>query len=416
MRESIDYLIERSSLGSPLVKQIAQRTPVEVADRIIFRATGSGRSDISVASEGNLLIPAYRGSSKPTTSKEASMGFTARFLDEILRPIQAEQAILNEARDRRASVLAIALKFVGALRVFNSGSLAHGTVIKPVSDADCGVVLDRRSYPELGPDGGEVGPDSIVEEVRDFIGAELRETYKNARLTITKRAIKVTFDEPLNDEEDPSVDIVVGLTRASAEGLWIPNTEKDEWDPSHPEKHTELLTGGSKALRRIRARAIRLSKAWNKQYSKPAVCSFNLEALALTAIENDTSLPEALHAFFDEGATQLAKGLTPDPAGVSDPIKVPDLPVAIRRFEAAEQALNEALKRDDDEDAVREALSVVFHKYISPPKGASKSAWADAVRKMEQGTIRIGATGLTLGSDTGGRVMKPVRSFGDDGR
>ena len=43
----------------------------------------------------------------------------------------------------------------GALRWFRSGSVAHGTVNKPVTDADCGLVLDRRNerYATLGPDG-----------------------------------------------------------------------------------------------------------------------------------------------------------------------------------------------------------------------------------------------------------------------
>lgn len=415
MREPIEVLIERSSLGTRVVKEIRARTPVDVAERIIAGQRSVEAHRVKSA-EGISALSAYRDSRARQDHKEASMGCTARILAEILDEIQADQDVLDEARDRRTDVLDIAGGFEGSLRVFRSGSLAHGTAIKPVSDADCGVVLDRRCYSDLGPDGDDVGPNAIVEEVRDFIGDRLRETYEDARLTVTKRAIKITFDDPLNDEEDPSVDIVVALTRSGAEGLWIPNTKTKEWDASHPEKHTDLLTEGSKSLRRERARAIRLAKAWNKQYSKPAVCSFNLEALALAAVESGTDLPEALKALFEEGASQLDEGLTPDPAGVSDPIKVPDRKIAVRRFEAAAEALREALKCDDDEDAVREALSVVFHKYVSPPKGTSKSAWADAIRKMDQGTIRVGAGGLTLGSEPGARVLKPVRSHGEDGR
>ena len=39
-----------------------------------------------------------------------------------------------------------------------------------------------------------------------------------------------------------------------------------------------------------------MAKAWNKQSTQPGLCSFNLEALALAAVESGMGLPEALHA------------------------------------------------------------------------------------------------------------------------
>ena len=58
----------------------------------------------------------------------------------------------------------------------------------------------------------------------------------------------------------------------------------------------------------------------NGRFSKPAVCSFNIEALALVSVEPATSLADALATFFEEGAADLTRRYTPDPAGVS-PIK-----------------------------------------------------------------------------------------------
>ena len=58
-----------------------------------------------------------------------------------------------------------------ALKTFDSGSVAHGTVNKPVSGADRGVVLDRRTYPELGPDGiqpGRIEPQNVVQAETAF--------------------------------------------------------------------------------------------------------------------------------------------------------------------------------------------------------------------------------------------------------
>src|SRR2546430_1414953 len=81
----------------------------------------------------------------------------------------------------------------------------------------------------------------------------------------TRRGVLVEFNQPCNADEDPTVDHIVTLTRKDAEGLWIPDLEKDRWTPSHPEKHTELFTSGTKELRRLRARVTRLAKAWNKQ-------------------------------------------------------------------------------------------------------------------------------------------------------
>ena len=80
-------------------------------------------------------------------------------------------------------------------------------------DADCGLVLDRRSYPSLGPDGEGVGPLEIVEEVRAFLRKEMKIEHPDIVFYITKRAIKITFNEPLADGTDPTVELIVALTR-----------------------------------------------------------------------------------------------------------------------------------------------------------------------------------------------------------
>jgi len=170
-------------------------------------------------------------------------------LEEIRQAISANNDDLREARKRRDLVLQAAASFEGALRTFKSGSVAHGDVNNPVNDADGGVVLDRRAHVALGPDSATAeGPEDVVDAVRDHVMAIVRETYHNARSRLIKRAILIRFSEPTAAAVDPSVDLVVALTRKDAEGLWIPNRDKDDWDASHPEEHTRLLTGGSKGL------------------------------------------------------------------------------------------------------------------------------------------------------------------------
>ncbi len=79
------------------------------------------------------------------------MSTVGSILDDVRAQLAPTDKVLKGARDRRGLVLAAAAKFPGMLRSYNSGSIAHGTANSEL-DADCGIVLDRREYPELGPD------------------------------------------------------------------------------------------------------------------------------------------------------------------------------------------------------------------------------------------------------------------------
>jgi hypothetical protein len=101
------------------------------------------------------------------------MGQVLDILDtEVRAKIAADDKVLKEARKRRDLVAESAMDIEGSLRWFRSGSVAHGMVNKPVSDADSGIVLDRRNpkYAKLDPDGDNEGPDDVLDELRDIIG------------------------------------------------------------------------------------------------------------------------------------------------------------------------------------------------------------------------------------------------------
>src|SRR6266542_573943 len=183
----------------------------------------------------------------------SQVGHTAEVLADVRAQLAPDDAVLKESRERRDFVRRSAESFPGARRSFPSGSLAHATANCPIHqrdkglDADSGVVLDRRTYPLLGPDSeAEVGPTAIVKEMCAYLSPRVQARYPKATFRITKRAILVEFHEPLPGGEDPTVDLVLGLDRRNAPGLWIPNTEAERWDPSHPEKHTELCTAEPK--------------------------------------------------------------------------------------------------------------------------------------------------------------------------
>ena len=285
---------------------------------------------------------------------------------------------------------------------------------RPVTDGDGGVVLDRRIYPELGPDGDGEGPHEIIEDMHDFLGPRVREHYEDATVHRMKRGLKVYFHDPIDEEQDPTVDLVVALNRKADDALWIPNRDRSRWDPSHPEKHYQLLRAGTKAHRRVRARVIRLGKAWNCQYSEPGLCSFNIVALALEAITEPLPLDQAMADFFHYAAMAIGKGRTKDPADVSPSIKLLlDQKVVVARLRKAADGLATALDHDDDVEVVDEALSEVFFRYVEPPAGG-RSELVDALRRNNHG-LEVGAgAGLSFArpGEMTAHPLKPTRAYG----
>ena len=149
-----------------------------------------------------------------------------------------------------------------------------------------------------------------------------------------------------------------------------------------PEYHTQVLTADPAELRRVRAKVIRLAKGWNTQYARPGLCSFNIEALALTCINEEHGVPDGLAEFFRYSASDLKKHLTPDPAGVSKPIKLlEDRDTVVGRLQKAAKSMRDALDNDSDKEKVQEAMAGLYWKYVNPPSGSnSKEAFASALR------------------------------------
>ncbi len=346
------------------------------------------------------------------------MGVVRDTLDDIRRQLAPDDATLREARARRDTVLASARTFPGRLRDFRSGSLAHGTANCPIHrrdaglDADCGTVLDRRSWPALGPDSPDRGgPLRAVWDLRDHVGSIVRKKYPQARCTVTKRAIYVTFGEPLPEGEDPTVDLVLGLTRRDARGLWIPNTDGDSWDASDPETHTRLLTAEPAGLRRVRARAIRLAKAEIKRTGRPPLCSFNVEALGLAFVEDGMDEVRALMAIWEGGAAQLAAGLTADPAGVSTAIRCDDRVAAGDHLRRAAHHLQRAVAAESDPEVVARELSALWPEFVSQRPGEASRASLVASYRTSRPTS-VTAQGLLAVGGAASTVLKQPRSFG----
>jgi hypothetical protein len=335
------------------------------------------------------------------------MGYTEDILHDIRRQIDAHPDPLAEARARLELVRTIAITFPGALRTYRSGSLAQHTFIHPVGDGDGGLVLDRRAYPELGPEGGGETPAEVTTDLCSLLGPAVRETYPNARCSTSKRGPKITFGQPV-DDQDPTVDLVVALTRKEGAGLWIPNLKTNRWEASHPGRHVELFTSGGDGLRRTRRRTIRLLKAWNKQYNEPGFSSHNLTIWAWEFIEPGMGIPTALSTVLTEAAARVDAGkATPDPAGVSPNVKlvVSRMP-ASRRLHTAAEAVAEAIEHDDDRNAALSALSRMYYTYIDDPMSDGLAGKVAALRRSSVTTAMLGISGQST-------LVRPARAFGD---
>ena len=335
------------------------------------------------------------------------MSYTTMYLDQVRTDIAPADAVLAEARTRLTLVKGLAETFPGARRTYSSGSLAHLTVNDPVSDGDGGLVLDRRSYPALGPDGDGEQPQDVVDDLCALLGPTLREVYPAARCHKSKRGPKILFGAAV-EGQDPTVDLVVALTRKDAPGIWIPNLELNTWEPSHPETHSVLIASGTTSLVRKRREVIRLAKAWNKQYAVPAFSSFHLSVLALSAVTSGVNTASALQQFFETSAAAVALGATPDPAEVSaDIVPLIDRSTASARLEKAADALASALADDEDEAAVQTALSSVFWKYIDDPTSGQLSAVVSTLQ------ARKPITTSTVGLAGNAVVLPSTRAYGD---
>lgn len=354
------------------------------------------------------------------TGARPGKNWADHYIEVVRDEIRADKRVLSETRDgRRALVLRACKSFAGYLNAFASGSLAHGTVNKPVSDADVGVVLDRRVHLHFGPDRLDapgLGPRKLMEALAEHIKRVLATEYPNVRYKLSKRAITFYFFEPLSEEEDPTVDVVICLTRRDAPGYWIPNTEKPRgWDASDPETHTRMMTkDGPRAVRIFRAQVVRLVKAAVNNdklddVDHRVMCPWNISALALYLIrETGENLTQALaNLFFDMAAHIAAHRETADPAGVADPIRLPlGAHSAIRRLRFFGGQVQEAIDHADDHEAALTALGRVFRKELPNASTSPNDQVAGDLRRGRNHGLYV--TGL-LGAGS----RKSERSDGD---
>ncbi|KQY96820.1 hypothetical protein ASD19_09730 [Microbacterium sp. Root53] len=138
-------------------------------------------------------------------------------------------------------------------------------------------------------------------------------------------------------QSDFTADVITAIDNPAGEGLYIPNYLA--WDRSHPERHTEMVKSANKMTRSSFARGTRLMKHWSRTHDKP-ICSWNIKALALGCITAPITMTDYISIWLSHAIAQLSIGETPDPAGVSGPIKInekftrPQVVAAFRQAQA----------------------------------------------------------------------------------
>src|SRR5215203_6215257 len=338
----------------------------------------------------------------------------SELFDKARRRIAVPDEVLKKARERRDRIRGVVAEEFAVLRTFPSGSLAHGTQNDPLNDADAGVVLNRREYEQLGPDGE--GPCQIVEEVRSVLRERLKDDFPDVRFYIGgHRAIRINFMEPIEPGADNfTADLIVAIRREEG-GLWIPDLDNDEWNPSDPERHVELVVTRNKATGSHFARTLRLAKHANARHGKTIV-SFNVTALGLEAIKEKLPLPEGLALLLRHTATSLDKGLTEDPAGVSGEIKfnVTRRKDVVKRFKEMAELAEEALKLDVEGQTAQAQRnwSKVLPDAIDPPNDEDLRAELVAGHRHGNERVRRGVGGMVVSSKLGASVPS-ARAFGD---
>lgn len=134
-----------------------------------------------------------------------------------------------------------------------------------------------------------------------------------------------------------------------------------------------------------------------------------LEVLALEHVSSDDTIAESLAELFQRGADDLELGDTEDPAGVSDPIKLPDgitRTEAVSRLREFGDAMDAAIENTQDEERVREELAKLFPDYVEVSSTSDKEGLAAALIAGDSAKV-----GSVVGP--GASNLKSTAAYGD---
>jgi len=188
---------------------------------------------------------------------------------------------------------------------FLTGSYSRSTMIAPLNDADVDIfaVLDVSYYHQYnnGQNGGQAG-------LLDLVKRTLRKTYtKTPDISRNGQAVTIRF-------EDFMVDVVPAFYRQGG-GFLIPNSIRQTWFSTDPNKHVTLMSESNANHYGDMVPLVKMIKGWNKNAGS-FFMSFHLEVLALSILENVriSDYSSGVRYYFDKGRDLINKHNL-DPAG-----------------------------------------------------------------------------------------------------
>ena len=125
-------------------------------------------------------------------------------------------------------------------------------------------------------------------------------------------------------------------------------------------------------------------------------------------------MPDGLAEFFRFAASDLKKHLTPDPAGVSKPIKLlEDRDTVVGRLQQAAKSMKDALENDDDKEKVQESMSKLYWKYVDAPQGSNSKESLASILRSGDVPLSVSGGALSIGASEA-HPLKTTRSYGSE--
>jgi predicted nucleotidyltransferase len=235
-----------------------------------------------------------------------------RAFDDLQRAVDADPALVEEARDRRRKFEAAFGRDSDVTETVAIGSIARGSQIEPIKDVDLVVVYEE--HPDWGAAGSsaEKALNETQTRIVGFFGSDGTEERDFVRLArADNHAVKCFLDDP-DDPDAFTVDVVPALRQPTGR-LRITEKESQDWIDTDPEHLNNCVARRHAAWPQF-VRLVRVLKRWNRDH-EATMFPLLVEVMAIDHL-HESQRSRALQAFFAAAAVAVSPSIT-DPAGIS---------------------------------------------------------------------------------------------------
>lgn len=154
-----------------------------------------------------------------------------------------------------------------------TGSYPRHTKIYPLDDID---ILLMRNAARIVPttDGSGISPSTAIDQVADAV----RRAYPIATVKKQSRSVNAAIAGL-----DFGFDIIPAWLR-NPDGYWIPDTDTNQWIPTDPTAHAQMMTDANTGLQQRLKPVIKMAKHWNRN-NYDLLRSFHIELICKNIFE-----------------------------------------------------------------------------------------------------------------------------------